>query len=194
MILRVKTKRAKVISCILVFSLGGILLFFNVRVFWADVNYRRGRAYDEEMFWDEAVVNYQKAIRLDSGNALYHNKLGEIYFRMARFREDKEFYYQKAISEYLIAIKLNPLDAFSYSDLGWTYLWMGDTGEAIHYFKEAIERDPNNAFFHVSLGSAYRKSGKLDEAKAEYEKALRILPDQSQVRQALEEINAQIIN
>jgi len=170
------------------------MFFFAFRVFWADVHYRRGRAFDEEMFWDEAAVNYQKAVGLDPGNALYHNKLGEIYFRMARFREDKEFYYHKAISEYRKAIQLNPLDAFSYSDLAWIYLWKGDTREAIHYFKEAIERDPNNAFFHVSLGLAYRKTGELKEAKAEYEQVLRIFPNHPQVRQALEEINVQLRN
>jgi len=171
------------ISCV-----AGVLLYLSLLDFVANIHYRRGLAYDENMLWDEAVEEYQRATSLDPHKTTYHKKVGNLFFRMARLRQEKETYYTKAIQEYARAIQFNPLDGFSYNELGWVFLWKEDLGQAVFYFKEAIQRDPNNVFFHGSLGSAYKRQGKLEEAQEEYEFVLTLFPNNPQANKALGEI------
>lgn len=75
--------------------------------------------------YEEAIVMYDKAIKLENKNIVdidvcYYNR-GRAYFKMGN--------YQKAIGDYTIAIGISPRSKY-YSDRAVTYEIMGETEKA----------------------------------------------------------------
>src|ERR1700747_3256085 len=58
--------------------------------------------------------------------------------------------------------------------------------EAIYRWERAVEIDPNYAAAYNDLAIAYEHEGQLDKARKDYEKALELDPNNTQVRQNYE--------
>jgi Tfp pilus assembly protein PilF len=54
--------------------------------------------------------------------------------------------------------------------------------EAIFRWKKAVQADPNSAAAHTNLAVAYENAGQWDKAKIEYETALKLSPNNSQIK------------
>jgi len=54
--------------------------------------------------------------------------------------------------------------------------------EAVRYWTTALERDPGSAAAHNNLAVALEKKGDWDGARREYEAALRLAPDSSEIK------------
>ena len=77
------------------------------------------------------------------------------------------------------ALNYQGKDVFAlYSTLGVLYSRIEYHQEAVHWFAEAMKLEPDDLTQRCNLAEAYRKVNKVDLAEVEYNKVLRITPDQ----------------
>ncbi len=115
---------------------------------------------------DEAIEQYQEALRLKPNRAESYNNLGLALHRKGRADD--------AISQYYQAIRLKPADATVRNNLAIALAGKGQTDEAIGQFQEALRLKPNSAEAHNNLGLALYRKGRNDEAISQYQEALRL--------------------
>lgn len=128
--------------------------------------------------------------------------LGTVYLEQGKIDE--------AILEFENVIERNPQHLESRVKLGAAYGLKGMANKARAELKKAIESDLDKAIVmivhnifppgklsnekideamaHINLGKAYKEEGKLELAKLEYEKALKLKPEQVNARKVLIEI------
>ena len=127
-----------------------------------NVLYRKGQI-------DEAISQFQEAIRLKPDQTQAHNNLGNALLKKGRIDE--------AISQFQEAIRLEPHLAGVHNNLGDALLKKGQIDEAIGQYQEAIRLKPDYAEAHNYLGNALGRKGQIDEAISQYRKAIRLKPD-----------------
>ena len=119
--------------------------------------------------YDDAILHYKTALRLNpSLAALCNNNLGILYKMTGRLEE--------AISHFREAVRLNPNLAEAYSNLGNIYSDKGLLEQALESSHEAVRLDPHNAMAHNNLGKLLKMLGRNDDALAQYHEALRLNP------------------
>jgi Flp pilus assembly protein TadD len=157
---------------------------------------------------DEAIVEFQEALRLKPGYAECHNNLGVAldskgrideaireYQQALRFKPDvaeihhilgvnlgKKGMIDEAILQLQEAIRLKPDDAMAHNDLGNALDSKGQTDEAIIEYEAAIRLEPNSVPPHANLGAALGKKGNIDGAILQLQEALRLQPDDALAR------------
>ncbi len=179
-----------------------------------------GTALLEKDQIDEAVTQFQEAIRLTPGFADAHYNLGTALLKkdqiddaISQFQEAirlkpnyadahynlgtalvRKGQMDEAISQYQEAIRLTPDYADAHTALGIALGMKGQTDEAINQFQEAIRLKPDYAEAHNNLGIALGMKGQIDEAISQYRKAIRLKPDYAEAHnnlaRALEKKNA----
>ncbi|MGA3163184.1 MAG: tetratricopeptide repeat protein [Verrucomicrobiota bacterium] len=118
---------------------------------------------------DEAINQYQEAIRLKPDYAEAYNNLGTAFQKKGQIDE--------AINQYQKAIRLTPDYADAHYNLGNALGRKGQVDEAISQFQEAIRLKPDYADAHYNLGIALGRQGQTDEAINQYREAIRLKPD-----------------
>lgn len=119
--------------------------------------------------FDDAVTEYQAAVRLAPGYAAFHNNLG-----IARYKNGD---LEDAISQYEEAIRLKPDYPDALYNLATAFYQEGRLDAAIVQFQEVIRLKPDHADAHNNLGTAFYRQGQLDAAIGEYQEAIRLRPD-----------------
>jgi tetratricopeptide (TPR) repeat protein len=119
--------------------------------------------------YDQAVLEYSEAIRLDATIAPAYNNRGNVFARMGE--------YDRAIADYDQAIRLNPNLAPPRNNRGNAYLAKHDLARAIADFDEAIRLDPQFAQPHLNRGNAHNDQGDYDRAVADFGDAIRLNPN-----------------
>ncbi len=71
---------------------------------------------------------------------------------------------------------------------GYAFLWENNVAEAIEVFKLIVAEFPNSANSYDSLGEAYLKNGNKELSLANYEKSLRMNPDNFNAEDQIERI------
>jgi tetratricopeptide (TPR) repeat protein len=123
--------------------------------------------------YEDAVMHFNKALRLKPDYASAHNNLGIILVKLGRFEE--------AFAHYQQAVRLKPDYASGHNNLGAFLLNVrNDPQEAIEHFKKSLQIKPDYAQAHNNLGVALYKLGRLNEAVAHYQEAVRLEPDFTQ--------------
>jgi tetratricopeptide (TPR) repeat protein len=117
---------------------------------------------------DEAIIQYQKALKISPRFALADNNLGSALVKKGKVDE--------AVSLFQKALKIDPDYPDAHVSLGNILFQQGKVDEAIAHFEKALKIKPNLAVGHNSLGSALIRKGKPDEAIAQFQKALEIEP------------------
>jgi protein O-mannosyl-transferase len=167
----------------------------------------RGLAYQDKGNFDQAILDYNKAIEIkpnlaeayinrglsyqDKGNfdqaLLDYNKgiaikpnLAEAYYNRGLAYQDKGNLDQ-AILDYNKAIEIKPEYADAYYNRGLVYQNKGNLNQTILDCNKAIEINPEYADAYYNRGLAYQDKGNLDQALLDYNKAIEIKPNYADV-------------
>lgn len=121
--------------------------------------------YDEERY-DDALANYNQAIRLkpDDTEILFYR--GTIFLQKGRYRE--------ALDDLNQVIKLKPTDPLCLLNRGVIYTHMGRYDESIADFNKVLEIEPNDEAVHYNLAVAYTITKKSDSAIQHLDKAINL--------------------
>ncbi len=166
---------------------------------------------------DDAVAQYQEALRLKPDIAETHTNLGSAWSKIPGKQED-------AIAEFEAALRLDPryADAHFYlanalvekgripeaiqhyeaalrsdahlaeasNNLGMILCRIGQPQEGLRRIEDAIRMQPDFAQAHFARGAALLQMGRRDEAASEFQRVLQLRPDFPPAVRMLEMIRA----
>jgi tetratricopeptide (TPR) repeat protein/serine/threonine protein kinase len=135
----------------------------------AEVYKSRGDVYNALGMKDQAIADYDQAIRLDPEDAAAYSKRGNVYYS----KKD----YDRAIADHDQAIRLDPEYAAAYSKRGNVYYSKKDYDRAIADHDQAIRLDPEYAAAYNRRGNVYYSKKDYDRAIADYSQSLRLDPE-----------------
>ncbi|MBK9255793.1 MAG: tetratricopeptide repeat protein [Saprospiraceae bacterium] len=157
----------------------------------------RGTKYYEKESFDNAIVDFKQAIRLDSLNPIYYHQLADTYLdyynskdaigtllqvlqmyperiptllKLAEFKHIVEDY-DGSILTLNEVVRLDPQNAESYFMLGMNFRALGDRERAINSFQTAVENDSQLTDAWLILGDLYEEK-KDPKALKYYESAI----------------------
>ena len=110
----------------------------------------RGLLLNYTANYEEAVLEFEDAVKINSNIADLHIQLGNNYYATQE--------YDKAITEYGKATSLNPTDPTSQTLISDTYFINGDYAKAIQYSEAAVALDPTDPYLYGYLGQVYWKN------------------------------------
>jgi tetratricopeptide (TPR) repeat protein len=140
-------------------------------------HFNLGNALDRKGQTDEAIRQYQEALRLKPKLAEVHNNLGNLFSKKGQTDE--------ALRQFQEATRLKPELAEAHYNLGNAFCEKGQTDEAIRQYQAALRLKPDYAEAHYNLGNVVCEKGQTDEAVSQYEEAVRLKPDFFQPHLAL---------
>ena len=145
------------------------------------------KAYRAQMDgdYDQAVSLYKNSLEIFP-TAEAHTFLGWTYHFQGKIEE--------AIAECKRAIEVDPEFGNPYNDIGSYLIQLGRYDEAIPWLERAIAapRYEPRHFPHFNLGRAYIAKGMLSRARECFSESLRIEPNYTLARQALENLRRMV--
>jgi len=136
-----------------------------------------GFALDKEGQIDEAMIQFQEAIRLKPDYAEAHYNLG-----VACLERDQT---DEAMIQFQEAIRFYPDYALAHNNLGYALVRKGRTDEAMSQYQEAIRLNLNYSEAHFNLANAFIRKGRTDKAMSQYQEAIRLKPDYADAHNGL---------
>lgn len=133
---------------------------------------------------DEAIAEYQEALKINRDYAAAHFNLGNLLAKQGRLAA--------AVGCYEEALKIRPNFAEARNGLGAALAASGRFGEASIEYERALELDPDYAEAHNNLGVVLAHRGRLADAVAHYEKALGINPRYAEAHNNLGDVLARL--
>ena len=118
---------------------------------------------------EDAIGQYEQALRLKPDYAEAHNNLGIVLAGQGKIAE--------AIAEFAAALRIKPDLAEAHYNLGNALAGQGRVSEAMAEYAAAVRIKPDYADALHNLGIVLASQGRISEAIAEYAVALRIKPD-----------------
>jgi arylsulfatase A-like enzyme/Flp pilus assembly protein TadD len=128
-----------------------------------------GIAYTNKGNFEKAIQIFEKALAIDSEDAVLFNSLGNAYYSFSLKTKNPEFL-QKSIQSYKKSIEINPEYPTPYNGLGMAYRQAGKMDESIRHCKKALELRPDFAQALYNLGLAYLDKNNKTEALACFNK------------------------
>jgi tetratricopeptide (TPR) repeat protein len=170
------------------------------RAAWAYVH--RGISWTEKSNFDEAIADFNQAIKLEPNFPLAFNERGRAWMEKAEYQKaiadlneairlEPKFQlaynnrgavwsrmeeHDKAIEDFNKAIKLYPKFRSAYSNRGYSWLNKGDTDRAIADYNKAIQIEPKNGSNYTDRGYAWERKGEYDKAIADFTEAIKLDP------------------
>ena len=151
----------------------------------ATAYHNKGYACYREGKYEEAISNYNEAIKLDTENAKIYVDRGDAYSKKCDIdlepADSSEVTRAKnaidlAIVDYDEAIRCNPGDVIAYFNRGRAYIKKSNIESAtyneivtVDELNNAILRNPKNAIAYFSRGYTYSKQGSVNLAISDYE-------------------------
>ncbi|HUL55005.1 MAG TPA: tetratricopeptide repeat protein [Opitutaceae bacterium] len=121
---------------------------------------------------DDAIAQYEEALRLKPDYAEAHNSLGFAWAQTPGHLDD-------ARAQFEAALRLDPNSVGAHTNLG--NVWSetpGRVNDAIAEYEKALRLKPENAEAHYNLGLACLKiPGRLHDAISHFEAVVRLRPD-----------------
>jgi tetratricopeptide (TPR) repeat protein len=128
----------------------------------------RGTAYANQGAYDQAIQDFDEAIRLNPDFALAFTNRGNAYAAKGA--------YDRAIQDFDQAVRLKPDNALALYNRGNAYLRNGAYDRAIQDFDHAIQLAPGSVEALVNRGMAFRRKGAYDRAIQDFDEAIRLRP------------------
>jgi serine/threonine protein kinase len=164
---------------------------------------KRGLAYVSTRNYEQAMVDYTKAIALDPEYAEAFNNRSTAHLLMDNYGEAvadcsraielaPQFVaayvnrgiaytglreYQRALADYGQALDLAPQNVYAYYNRGNTYLWMGKFKEALNDYNQTITLKPEFVAAYVNRGVAYHELKQAEPALADFSRAIELNPE-----------------
>jgi Flp pilus assembly protein TadD len=130
-----------------------------------------GEIAAESKQWQNAVVEYQKAIEKQKENPDLYEVLGEAYQHLSRFDE--------ATRAYEAELKLSPRNAIALFNLGRIQVLNGDPTRGVALLRQAVEAHVRSAPADYYLGLGLAQTGHPEEAATSLERCLEQQPTAS---------------
>lgn len=127
----------------------------------------RGLEYFQAGQYDQAIADYNEAIRLQRSALILSNR-ALVYARKDLF--------ELALADYAEAIKLDPARPLSYSNRAVVWYRTGDLGKALADLDKATQLSPKDARILNSRGSIRLYRGDIDGAMADFDRVVKLLP------------------
>ena len=169
----------------------------------ARVYNKRGLAHVSTRNYEQAIVDYTKAIKLDAHYAEAYNNRSTAHLMMSNYGEAvadcnlalalaPDFVatyvnrgiaytglrsYEQALADYDKALQLAPLNAYAYYNRGNTRLWMVNYEEAIADYDQALELNTEFLAAYVNRGVAHSELKNHDLALADFTEAINRNPE-----------------
>jgi len=180
----------------------GLLMIFIAAWAPARIYVMKGKRHSAAGRYQQAVADYQHAIRFSPNFARAYVELGDANLQLARYDEAENAFkqamgledescascglgvvywktgrYLDAEKAFKRATQLNPNDVCAYDWSGRMYYDLGRYEEAVGVFQQEIRLSPNvNGY--LFLGNAYTYSGMPGEAVSAYEQAIQLNPEE----------------
>lgn len=135
----------------------------------AEIYNSRGVVYSSKGEYDRSILEYNKAIENDPGNALAYFNRGVIYYDKGEN--------DRAILDYTKAIEINLKFHEAYYNRGIIYANKGEYDRAILDYTKAIEINPKYTDAYINRGGVYEDKGEYDQAIQDYTKIIEINPE-----------------
>ena len=131
---------------------------------------------------DEAIAEYEAALRIRPHDATANNGLGGAFIEAGQPRS--------AIVYLRAATESAPEYFDAHYNLGHALAATEDFAGAAEEFATAVRLRPDDADAHANFGSALAELGRFSEAKAQLERALQINPNHALARENLEQLHS----
>lgn len=132
-----------------------------------------GLALMNQSKYDEAILAYDEAIRLDPEDAASWGAKGFALSKLGRHDEAMQVYDE--------ALRLDTNFSLAWIGKGFALKDLGKYDEAIQAFDEAIKLDPESDMAWYGKGIVLHNQGKYDEAIQAYDEAVRLDPEDIEV-------------
>lgn len=182
--------------------------------FHDEAHYPLGLTAEAQGKTDEAISQYQAALKVTPKDSAVYNKLGQIYLGTGKldaavtaFQKSvalnannngarlnlgvalmQRSRYGDAVKELNELLRRAPQDAPAQFCMGFALLYSKRADEAIARFREGLRYKPDDAEAHYGLGSALLARGMRQDAIAELRESLRLRPDQAGARELLQSL------
>ena len=127
-----------------------------------------------------AVVQYRKAVALDSGLSLAGFNLAAILQRRGEY-DEAELLLRRVIRD-------KPDFAQAYANLALIMLNKGDLALALELQKKGCELAPNDPNLFYNLALLFRRQGELDSARMAVRRAIKLAPENSRFQSLLNKL------
>jgi protein O-mannosyl-transferase len=127
-----------------------------------------GHALASEQQYEEAIVQYRQAIKMNPHYSKAHNNLGHSLSELKL--------YDEAIEHYRQAISIETDYSEAYNNLANALGKKGKLKESVTYYNEAIRFKSDYAEAYFNLGVTLAQQNQIDEAIGQYRQALKINP------------------
>jgi tetratricopeptide (TPR) repeat protein len=138
-----------------------------------------GLIYDSEERWAECDSVYERALEIDSTNALINNNY-------AYSLSERDLQLERALEMAKIAIAAEPENSSYLDTMGWIYFKLGDYDEAQKYIEKAIEIGGEKSVMLEHLGDIVFKAGQKAYAMELWEKAFKLDESNSKLKEKLD--------
>jgi serine/threonine protein kinase len=165
--------------------------------------HKRGLAHVSTRNYEQAIVEYTRAIKLDPVYAEAYNNRSTAHLLMNNYGEAvsdcqralelaPDFVatyvnrgiaytglrdYQKALADYNKALELDPKNVYAFYNRGNTHLWMIAYQEALSDYSQAITLDPEFLAAYVDRGVIHSELKNQTLALADFSQAIDLNPD-----------------
>ena len=138
-----------------------------------------GLIYDGEKNWVKCDSIYEKALEIDSTNALINNNY-------AYSLSERGIKLDIALKMAKIAIKSEPTNSSYLDTMGWIYFKMDDYNKAKDFVEKSIKINSKNSDVYDHLGDIEYKMGNKKDAKQAWQKALDLNKNSTELKQKIE--------
>ncbi len=154
----------------------GFNLFVSVERVGEAHNYR-GYIFSRAGQTQEAIDQYEQALRLKPDYAEAHENLGVALEKTGKLQE--------AIGHYEQAVLIRPEYPEAHYNLGVALERVGRATEAIDQYEQALRLTPTFTEARYNLAVALQRAGRAPEAVGQYEQLLRLKPDYAEAHNNL---------
>jgi tetratricopeptide (TPR) repeat protein len=146
-----------------------------------------GIGYFYDLKFDEAMREYQEAVRLRPDFIEAYVNMGLIYKARKQFAESISTYHK------ILSISAYNAQHFAnmYNEIGMSYAEMGEVDQSVSAFAAAVKHVPDSTEFRNNYAFALTLRGNMDAALHEYRAALAIDPANIYALEAIQEMEIQ---